>query len=169
MARSDFSITLNASDLIAKLQAMGKKIIRKGLRSAGGAAAKVMKPAMQAEVPRLTGLLRRSLGPKVKVYLNANRLAVWAGVGPRSEFRSVFRTERTKRGKKVFKFVAKLRTGKLTPELKATGHRMRWPNKYAHLAGPRRRAKFVQAVVSRTRNSVKAAMAKAMRNVIESA
>jgi hypothetical protein len=168
MARGDFTIKMDASDLIAKLAAMGKKVLRKGLRSAGGAAAKVMKPAMQAAVPKVTGLLRRSLGPKVKVYVTAKKMAVWAGVGPRAEFRSVFRTERTKKGKKVFKFVAKLREGKLSPELKATGHHIRWPNKYAHLAGPRRKATFVRTVISRTRKAVKEAMAKALRAVIES-
>lgn len=161
------TMRIDTSDIGRQIKKLQAKIARKALRSAGGQCAKVLKTAMAAEVPKLTGLLRRSLGPKVKVY--GKTATVWAGAGPRKEFRSVFKRTKSKRGKTIFKFQHRLAKGKLTDAQKAEGSQVRWPNKYAHLAGPRRKARFVRAVVARTRGQVKAIMIRTLKDALESA
>ena len=69
-------------ELVKKLQTIEKKHARKAARTAIGEATKIVLKTAKALVPKDTGLLRKSLGRKVKVY---RRNGVVTGlVGPRT-------------------------------------------------------------------------------------
>ena len=68
---------------IAKLDSVEKKLRTKILRKAMGQAGKLVLWAAKAKARRVTGLLRRSLGRKVKLFKNGVAIAI---VGPRVGF-----------------------------------------------------------------------------------
>lgn len=72
-------------EVLKALDAVDKKIRRKAIRQAVGAAGKIVLAAAKQKVPKNSGLLRKSLGRKVKVYRGSG-VAV-AIVGPRAGFR----------------------------------------------------------------------------------
>lgn len=100
-----------------KSRAVRNKIVRDALRKAY----KPAKDAAKRLAPRESGLLRKSLGQKIKTYKDAG-VAV---VGPRRGFKRPVKIGKRKRGK----------TQKV---------QVRNPTHYAHLAGPRRKADFMQ-------------------------
>ncbi len=71
--------------LLGKLAEAGKNVQKKGCRKAVGAAGKIILWDARARVRRVSGLLAKSLGRKVKVYRGSG-IAV-AIVGPRKGFR----------------------------------------------------------------------------------
>lgn len=154
-------ISLDDTNLKRKIAALHHRIRQKTMRKVGSECAKIMQPVLKSRIPVLSGLLRRSIGRKVKVFKG---LAVWAGVGPRKEFRSVVSIGRNKKGAVKFTFLKRNFKGHHS-DLQA-GQRVRWPNKYAHLAGPRRKARFVAATISATRARIKAKMASIFKAAI---
>lgn len=71
--------------LLRALDAAGKNLKKKGTRKAVGAAGKIILKAAKSRVRRVSGLLARSLGRKVKVYRGSG-VAV-AIVGPRKGYK----------------------------------------------------------------------------------
>lgn len=127
---------------IQALDGMDKKVRRKGIRKAALAAGTIILKAAKSRVVRETGLLRKSLGKKVKVYTRGVGVAV---VGPRLGFKQ----EVTRRGVKVWSN----------------------PVRYAHLVelGTSHSAAkpFLKPALEATRKEVEAAMVKAINEVIE--
>jgi HK97 gp10 family phage protein len=112
-------------EVLAKLNEVERKVRTKILRDALGEAARLILRSAKAKVPRgETGLLRRSLGIKMKVYRKSG--AVVALVGPRTGFR------KSKGGR--------VRTA-LGDKFAAAGVK---PHLYAHLVEKGRRAVTVQ-------------------------
>lgn len=80
--------------LIKSLQALEKKAAKKILKDAVNEGSKLILKAAKANVPTgPTGLLKKSLGRKVKVYRNTGKVV--AIIGPRSGFKQ------TKQGKQL--------------------------------------------------------------------
>lgn len=73
------------AEVLSALDGVDKKIRKKGVRKAVGQAGKIVLRAAKARVRKATGLLKRSLGRKTKVYRNSG-VAV-AIVGPRVGFK----------------------------------------------------------------------------------
>lgn len=126
------------------LSRVEKKIRKKAVRKAAGAAGTIILKSAKAKVRKATGLLRRSLGKKVKVYGNGVSVAV---VGPRVGFRQ----EVVRGGRKVLSN----------------------PVKYAHLVelGTSHSAAypFLSAALTATREQVRDAMVNAILEVVEGA
>jgi HK97 gp10 family phage protein len=129
---------------IQALDGLDKKIRRKGIRKAALAAGTIILKAAKGRVVKETGLLRKSLGKKVKVYTKGVGVAV---VGPRVGFKQ----EVTRRGVKVWSN----------------------PVRYAHLVelGTGRTAAkpFLKPALDATRKQVEDAMKAAINEVIEEA
>ena len=167
-------LRVDVSDLLAKVAALEKKIRNKALRQCAGEAAKVMKPVMKAAVPVRSGWLKKSIQPKIKIYTGT--FTSWAGVGPKAGFKVLLRRVKKKRrtvfitdltlqykGKKLLKFTAP----KSGLGAGAAGQFLHWPSKIAHLAGPGRRQRFLQATVNSSRAGVKAAYGRVLRNALQ--
>lgn len=74
-------------DLFARLKAIPKKLQNKALKDGVGKAGKEILWKAKGKAPRKSGLLRKSLGRKVKVYRNSG--AAVAIVGPRKGFKGL--------------------------------------------------------------------------------
>ncbi len=141
-----------ARAVYAALTKAAKKIQRDGSRKAVNAGSKIVLKAMKAEVRVVSGLLRKSLGRKVKAYRDAG-VAVGI-VGPRTkQFKTLLGTR--KKGKNAGKpYYAN-------------------PTQYAHLVdqGSRRSRAFPfrEPVRQATAGQVRDAMAEAVRAVVEGA
>jgi hypothetical protein len=114
---------------LQKLKALGPKLEKKILRAAVDKGTKYLTKQTKANVPVQTGLLKKSIGSKVKTYPNGKIIGI---VGPRSGFRQQVVTRgrkgailRTKKGLKLF-----MAGGKDT---------VRNPLKYAHLTELKRK------------------------------
>lgn len=95
---------------------VGKRIIKKGVTKGIQVYAKALKPA----APKETGLLRKSIGQKVKAYRNGGR--VFGVAGPRTGFRRQVTVKiKNKKGRTVGK-----------------RQEIRDPNKYARITEKRR-------------------------------
>lgn len=134
----------------AALDKAARKVKQKATRKAANAGSRIVLWAMKAAVRNVTGLLRKSLGRKVKAYRDTG-VAVGI-VGPRTkQFKVLLRTAR--KGKNAGKPVYAN------------------PTQYAHLVDrgtSRSRAfPFREPVQQATREQVKAAMAEAVRSVVE--
>lgn len=83
-----FSVQLEgAEEIRRKLKHLEAKVQRRIVRPAvTRALSPVLKQAKQ-NVPVVTGLLKRSLGKKVKAYSRTG--VIWGGIGPRSGFKEV--------------------------------------------------------------------------------
>jgi hypothetical protein len=157
-------LKIDSRPLLQRLQQVAGKVRRRGVRNAGRRAATVMLQKMRGLVPRKLGLLKKSLGQKVKTFASGSR--VWAGAGPRSGHRYVVATSRTKRGKvrrKITKQPFQLGAPKSLP----AGQRARWPSKYAPLAGRGRKATFVRRTVAASRALVRKAFAESLREALK--
>lgn len=132
------------SDVTERLKNIDKGIRKKALRKACGAAGTIILKAAKARARKDTGLLRKSLGKKVKVYSSGVGVAV---IGPRLGFRQT-----VKRGGR---------------EMTAN------PVKYAHLVelGTRHSPAypFLSSAIDATRAQVRDAMSEAILEVIEGA
>ena len=71
--------------VLAKLKQLPKKVAAKAIKAGVSQAGKLLLWAAKSRAPRQTGLLRRSLGRKVKVFRNTGKVV--AIVGPRVGFR----------------------------------------------------------------------------------
>lgn len=81
------SLEADISDTVRRLQAMETKVRRKVLVKVGNAGSKPLLKAIKAATPVDTGVLRKSMGRKVKVY--GAKGIMWLGVGPRSGFKQI--------------------------------------------------------------------------------
>lgn len=154
------TMRLDTSSLVAELRKRDTATRKKALRQSAAEGGKVLGRATKAAVKVRLGLLKKSIGTKTKVY--ASRSTCWCGSGPRTQFRYKVTRSRTKRGKERIKTTrapAVLGTPRDSGEV-------RWPNKYAHLAGPGRRARFPQQVINSNRAAVQAAMARPLAAVV---
>lgn len=79
------SAGVNLADLLADLEGLKKALRNRILKRAIGAGTKLILREAKARAPRETGLLRKSLGRKVKVYRNSG--TVVGIVGPRAGFK----------------------------------------------------------------------------------
>lgn len=120
-------------ELLAKLRDLDKRVRRKILRKAVNEPSKIVLAAMKAKVPVETGLLRKSLGRKVKVWGNGVAFFI---VGPRRGFK---KQVKTKLGKMM--------------------HRN--PSKYAHLADKFR--PWRGPVADQTKTAVLASMERVLK------
>ncbi len=77
--------SVDVKDLLARLDGMKRAVRTRVLRKAIGAGTKIILKVAKSLVPKESGLLRKSLGRKVKVYRNSG-IAVGI-VGPRKGFR----------------------------------------------------------------------------------
>lgn len=82
------------TDLLARLNGLKRQVASRILRKAVGEAGKVILKVAKQMAPRESGLLRKSLGRKVKVYRSSGTAV--AIVGPRVGFRQVVRRTRGK-------------------------------------------------------------------------
>ena len=73
--------------LIKKLERLGSTIGRRVVRKAAGKSMTPMNKAAKREAPVVTGLLKKSIGKKVKTYRKDG--VVWVAVGPRTGFLEV--------------------------------------------------------------------------------
>jgi HK97 gp10 family phage protein len=106
--------TLNAFALL------GNRIRKKGVRRAVTKTSRSISKIAKSNAPRETGLLKKSIGQKVKTYPSGNVVGI---IGPRYGFRRAVKVKISKRGKRS------LRLGKKGEE----GKRYRNPVNYAHL------------------------------------
>ena len=131
-------------DVTQRLKNMDKAVRKKALRKACGVAGTIILKSAKSKARKDTGLLRRSLGKKVKVYSSGVGVAV---IGPRLGFRQTVK-----------------RQGR---ELIAN------PVKYAHLVelGTRHSPAypFLSSAIDATRAQVRDAMSEAILAVIEEA
>lgn len=131
------------ADVLSALDGVSKKIKRKGIRKGVNVAGKIVLRAAKAKVPNKSGLLKRSLGRKVKVYRSTG-VAV-AVVGPRVGFKQ----EVARGGATVLSN----------------------PTKYAHLVeGGTSRSQafpFLRPALESSKAEVREAMANAIREVLE--
>lgn len=98
---------------IHSLDGLGRTLRNKILRKAVNASARIMLKAARSLAPRGTGLLKKSLGVRIKTYQKSG--AVVAIIGPRTGFK------KTRQGKTLTAFGKKM---------KASGQN---PTKYVHL------------------------------------
>lgn len=82
-------------EAVKALEGVDKKVRRKAIRKAVGEAGKIVLKSAKSDVRKKTGLLRKSLGRKVKVYRGSGVAA--AIVGPRGGFKGAV----TRDGKEV--------------------------------------------------------------------
>ena len=129
-------------DVLAALDNVEKKVKKKAIRKAAGVAGTIVLKAAKARARKATGLLRKSLGKKIKVY-KSGAVGV-AIVGPRLGFRQVV----SRGGRDVLSN----------------------PTKYAHLVelGTSHSAAhpFLRSALEQTRGQVREAMAKAIAEVV---
>lgn len=131
------------ADVLRALDGVGKKVRKKALRKAVTKAARTVLWAAKATVKKKTGLLRRSLGQRIKVYRESG--AVVGIVGPRTGFKQ----EVTRDGKKVLSN----------------------PTRYAHLvelgAGRPAAYPFLEPAFESNKEAIKDGMAEAIAKVIK--
>ena len=87
---------------LMRLQNAPKKLQRSSLRKAGNRGSVLVLRAMKAAAPVDSGLLKKSLGRKVKVFQRGNAATLFFIVGPRTGFKKQVGT-RKRSGKAVFK------------------------------------------------------------------
>lgn len=133
-------------DVMKRLRAVDSKVQKKILRKALGKGSKIVLAEEKAQAPRETGLLRKSLGRKTKVYRHSGVVVVI--VGPRTGMKQDVR----RHGR-----------NKLRPARAAD------PTKYAHLAGPGRRQVFMTQAAARTLDRVRSVVIEAILQGIEEA
>ena len=75
---------LGAKELIAKLQRLQPALQKRVMRPAVNFALTPMNSAARRNAPVETGLLRKSIGKKLKQYARSG--TTWGGIGPRSGF-----------------------------------------------------------------------------------
>lgn len=150
----------------AALDKAGKKIQRDGSRKAAQAGSKIVLDAMKPAVRVRTGLLKKSLGRKVKAFRDSG-VAVGI-VGPRTGFKVVKQKDGSKA--KVQTRFSRLE-GTRVNKKGETVDRYSNPTQYAHLVDGgtvRSRAyPFREPVERATASRVKDAMAEAVRKVAE--
>lgn len=78
-------IAVGVTDLLKRLKDLETKIRRKVLVKVGNAGSKPLLKAIKAATPVDTGLLRKSMARKVKVF--SARGVMWFGVGARTGFK----------------------------------------------------------------------------------
>lgn len=130
------------AEVLKALDGVDAKLRKKGVRAAVSKGGQVILSRARKTAPKQTGLLKKSLGKKVKVYRHSgNAVAV---VGPRTGFRGVV----TRDGRQV------------------TGD----PTKYAHLVElgtVRAKAKpFLRPAIEQQKKAILDAMASAVRKVL---
>lgn len=143
---------IGTQELADALDTLGDKVRKKGTKKAVNAGTKIVLKKAKSLVREKTGLLRKSLGRKTKVYRNSG-VAIGI-VGPRTKkFKTLLRVG--VRGKSAGK------------EIYAN------PTQYAHLVdkGTKRSQAypFMEESLSSTEAEVQEAMAEAMAQVIEDA
>lgn len=148
-----------ASDPFAKLasdlNAIGKAVLKQR-KKAVTAGARIVLNAAKSFAPKRTGLLRKSLGQKVKLYGGETAVAI---IGPRTGFR-----------KKLVRLGSKtaIATSKKGQKLLAAGGKEEWadPAKYAHLqelgTAHSPAHTFMRPALDTTRSQVTAAIGKVM-------
>ena len=82
------------ADLLARLNGLKRQVASRILRKAVAEAGKIILKVAKQKAPRESGLLRKSLGRKVKVYRSSGTAV--AIVGPRLGFKQVVRRARGK-------------------------------------------------------------------------
>jgi HK97 gp10 family phage protein len=133
------------------LQDVEKKVRNRAARKAMDAADKIVLAAQRSLVPVESGLLKKSLGKKVKVFRGSG--TVVGIVGPRKGFKTfVVKTDRGAAIAGTAKSVGLLRKAKGA----AVGVEIRDPAKYAHLANMHKQ--FVEPSIDNNRAAVVAAM-----------
>ena len=144
---------------IRSLDGLDKKLRTKILRKAVKAGAVELRKEMRSRVPvsrdetapqLVHGLLRASMGEKIKIYRKGIAVAI---VGPRSGFKKNRKTgqrERTGIGKRALRIATKKNLGQ-----KAF---IQNPTYYAHLAGPKRKPEYMKAAFQAARDRARDAM-----------
>lgn len=95
--------------LVASLKSLDRKIVKKTVRKMVTKGGQILARAAKQAAPKETGLLRKSIGSKVKVYPSGVTVAI---VGPRTGFRQQVTRKR----------------GRWVPKVETAN-----PTKYAHL------------------------------------
>jgi HK97 gp10 family phage protein len=126
-----------------RLRQVDEKVRKKILRSALTAGGQIVLQEARAKVPVDSGLVKESLGKKVKVYRQSGTVVVI--VGPRTGFRRMVK----RRGRQ-----------KLVLEN---------PTAIAHLAGPGRHQTFMAQAAESTRERVKSVVTQKILDGIEKA
>jgi len=148
-------------DFKRQLEGLKKSVRNTILRQAMRKATAIVVKAAKSKVPTRTGLLKKSIGAKVKMYKSGEVVGI---VGPRSGFK-----------KKVVllgRRGAILGTKKAGKLLAAGGKEaMQNPTRYAHLVedGSRHASPhpFLRPALASSKSAVKAAMAQAIRDGLE--
>lgn len=140
--------TMSIGAASKKLEKIGQKILGKTLRKAVNAAASQVLKAAKSSVPVQSGLLKKSLGKKVRLY-KGGTVAV-ALIGPRTGFKKIVVIAAGKGA------VASTKKGQ---KLLAQGGRTytRNPARYAHLVEKKR--PFLRPAMASSKDAASGAMA----------